>query len=300
MNYNCALFRKRGNKIFSFDAFTRKLLCNFALTRIKQQTIFMKKYVKDLQIAELEIPREGYILLKMQPIDGILPEIMPGQFVEIQVPDSPTTFLRRPISVNFVDYEKNQLWLLIHAVGDGTKRLAQCQKGDKLNCMFPLGNGFTIPETDGKKVLLVGGGVGTAPLLYFGKTLREAGCEPVFLLGGRTGNDLMQLQDFEQYGRIYVTTEDASVGEKGFVTNHSILTKEKFDSVSTCGPKPMMVAVARWAASVGVPCEASLENLMACGLGACLCCVEKMKDGHNLCVCKEGPVFNTDKLSWLD
>ena len=122
----------------------------------------------------------------------------------------------------------------------------------------------------------------------------------MFLLGGRTADDLMQLDLFEQYGRVYVTTEDASKGEKGFVTNHSILSKEQFDSVSTCGPKPMMVAVARWAASAGVPCEASLENLMACGLGACLCCVEKMADGHNLCVCKEGPVFKTEKLSWLN
>lgn len=122
----------------------------------------------------------------------------------------------------------------------------------------------------------------------------------MFLLGGRTGDDLMQLDLFEQYGRVYVTTEDGSKGEKGFVTNHSILTKETFNSVSTCGPKPMMVAVARWAASTNTTCEVSLENLMACGLGACLCCVEKMADGHNLCVCKEGPVFNTNKLSWLN
>lgn len=260
----------------------------------------MKKYVKDLRVAEVETPRQGYVLLKLEPTSGLLPEILSGQFVEVQVQNSPTTLLRRPISVNFVDYDKNQLWLLIHAVGDGTRRLACSQVGDMINCMFPLGNGFSMPATDGRKVLLVGGGVGTAPLLYFGKMLREAGCEPVFLLGGRTAGDLMQLDLFEQYGRVYVTTEDASKGEKGFVTNHSILSKEQFDSVSTCGPKPMMVAVARWAASAGVPCEASLENLMACGLGACLCCVEKMADGHNLCVCKEGPVFKTEKLSWLN
>ena len=185
-------------------------------------------------------------------------------------------------------------------MGDGTRSMAACKVGDTLNCMYPLGNGFTIPETDGKKVLLVGGGVGTAPLLYFGKILKEAGCEPVFLLGGRTGDDLMQLDLFEQYGRVYVTTEGGAKGVKGLEPNHSMLTKETFNSVSTCGPKPMMVAVARWAASTNTTCEVSLENLMACGLGACLCCVEKMADGHNLCVCKEGPVFNTNKLSWLN
>lgn len=258
----------------------------------------MKKYVKDLRVGEVEVPRCGYVLLKLEPTSGLLPEIMPGQFVEVLVKDSTSTFLRRPISVNFVDYDNNLLWLLIHDIGEGTHHLAMCKKGDIINCVLPLGNGFTIPEKDGKKVLLVGGGVGTAPLLYFGKAIKETGSEPVFLLGGRTANDLMQLELFEQYGRVYVTTEDGSKGEKGFVTNHTILTKEKFDSVSTCGPKPMMMAVARWANTVQTPCEASLENLMACGLGACLCCVEKMADGHNLCVCKDGPVFNTNKLSW--
>lgn len=148
--------------------------------------------------------------------------------------------------------------------------MAACHVGDTLNCMFPLGNGFTLPSCDGKKILLVGGGVGTAPLLYFGKILKDLGCEPVFLLGGRSATDLMQLDLFEQFGRVYVTTEDGSKGEKGFVTNHSILNSEQFDSVSTCGPKPMMMAVARWAAAANVPCEASLENLMACGLGHCI------------------------------
>lgn len=259
----------------------------------------MKKYVKDLRVASVEFPREGYVLLKLQPLEGLLPEMRPGQFVEVQVADSPSTFLRRPISINFVDYDANQLWLLVHVVGDGTRSMSRCKEGDVLNCVLPLGNGFTIPEHDGAKVLLVGGGVGTAPMLYYGKLLREAGCEPVFLLGGRTGSDLLQLDLFGQYGRVYVTTEDASMGERGFVTNHSVLANEKFDAVATCGPKPMMVAVARWADSVDTPCEASLENLMACGLGACLCCVEKDRDAHNVCVCKEGPVFNTKKLSWL-
>lgn len=258
----------------------------------------MKKYANDLRVTAVSTLREGYVLLKLQPLKGLLPEMKPGQFVEVQVKNSPSTFLRRPISVNFVDYRTNELWLLVHAVGDGTRSMAAMKPGDLLNCMYPLGNGFSMPESDGCKMLLVGGGVGTAPLLYFGKLLCEAGCEPVFLLGGRKAEDLMQLELFEQYGRIYVTTEDGSMGEKGFVTNHSILSSEAFDGVATCGPKPMMMAVARWAGSMGIPCEASLENMMACGLGACLCCVEKTADDHNVCVCKEGPVFNTEKLKW--
>ena len=94
-----------------------------------------------------------------------------------------------------------------------------------------------------------------------------------------------------------VTTEDGSLGEKGFVTNHSVLEGGQFDLIQTCGPKPMMLSVARYANEHAIECEASLENMMACGLGACLCCVEKTDEG-NLCVCKEGPVFNIKRLLW--
>jgi len=157
-------------------------------------------------------------------------------------------------------------------------------------------------DDSGKKVrdivhIAFGGGVGVAPLLYFGQQMREKGFEPTFLLGARSACDLLLLDEFKKYGRVYVTTEDGTAGEKGFVTQHSILSQEHFDQISTCGPKPMMVAVARYATKANIDCEASLENMMACGLGACLCCVEKTTEG-NLCVCKEGPVLNIKKLLW--
>jgi len=104
---------------------------------------------------------------------------------------------------------------------------------------------------------------------------------------------------FKQYGELFVTTEDGSFGEKGFVTQHSLLNKADFSRISVCGPKPMMVAVAKYAMHVGIECEVSLENMMACGLGACLCCVEKTTRG-NVCVCTEGPVFNIRQLTWFD
>ena len=258
------------------------------------------KYVQDLRVVAVEQPREGYVLLKLTPLEGKLPPVLPGQFVEVLVTDSPETFLRRPISVNYVDEDANELWLLVHVVGKGTASMAQARPGSVLNCLYPLGNGFRVPTEGGGKFLLVGGGVGTAPLLYYGKVRRGLGCEPVFLLGGRSAKDLMQLEAFGQPGRVCVTAEDGSLGERGYVTQHPVLQSETFDEVATCGPKPMMVAVARWAAAAGVPCYASLENLMACGLGACLCCVEKTGEGHNVCVCKEGPVFNTATLSWLN
>ncbi len=256
----------------------------------------MKKCL-DLTVTAVEHINEKYVLIKLTHTEK-LPEMHPGQFVEVRVDGSSTTFLRRPISINNVDEEKNELHLLVAAIGDGTRKLAQLNSGDTLNVMLPLGNGFTMPANSAKKHLLVGGGVGVAPLLYLGKKIKEMGGEATFLLGARTANDLLMLDAFKAVGRVFVTTEDGSEGEKGFVTNHSILSHESFDLISTCGPKPMMMAVARYAEKTGTVCEVSLENKMACGLGACLCCVEKTQDKGNVCICTEGPVINAKRLEW--
>lgn len=256
----------------------------------------MKKYILDLQVVSVQSLSDRHVLIRLTDHEP-LPEILPGQFVEVRVDHSPTTMLRRPISVNFVDRTLNELWLLVAAIGDGTRRLAQLRVGDVLNCVLPLGNGFTMPTKTGQKYLLVGGGVGVAPLLYFGKEIKRVGGVPFFLLGARTATDLLELEHFEEIGEVCVTTEDGSLGEKGFVTDHSILQRETFDMISTCGPKPMMVSVARYARKMEIDCEVSLENKMACGLGACLCCVEKTTHG-NQCVCKEGPVVNIKNLLW--
>ena len=261
----------------------------------------MQKFILDLVVCRTSEPHLGYVLLQLTDPRQPLPPMQAGQFVEVRVDGSSATFLRRPISINFVDRQQNQLWLLVHAVGAGTRALAKLKEGDTLNVILPLGRGFTLPSssTEGstERFLLVGGGVGTAPLLYLGHELLALGHQPVFLLGARSAQDLLQLDDFRRLGEVQLTTEDGSEGEKGFVTNHSLLQKERFTSIATCGPTPMMKAVAAYARKADVECEVSLENLMACGLGACLCCVEKTVEG-NLCVCKEGPVFNIRKLLW--
>lgn len=260
----------------------------------------MKKYVLDMKVTANERLHNNYCLLKLTA-DQTLPEMVPGQFVEVKVDNSTSTFLRRPISVNYVDRTTNELWLLIQLVGDGTRKLGKSVVGDIINIVLPLGNGFSIPESSCKDepILLIGGGVGTAPMLYLGECLKNAGFKPMFLLGARSKEDLLQLDKFEQIGKVNVTTEDGSMGEKGYVTNHSVLKAHRFNQIYTCGPKPMMMAVAKYAAAEGINCEVSLENTMACGVGACLCCVEKNKEGHNVCVCSEGPVFNIKDLSWL-
>lgn len=253
------------------------------------------KYIIDLTVRSVENLSPKHVLIKLtdhQP----LPEMLPGQFVEVRVDGSPATFLRRPISIHFVDKVHNELWLMVAMIGDGTRQMGRLQAGDTLNCVLPLGNAFTMPAAKDEKVLLVGGGVGVAPMLYLGSALHAQGIQPTFLLGGRTAQDLLELDIFNRYGRVCVTTEDGSLGEKGFVTNHSVLN-EHFDRICSCGPTPMMKAVAHYAKEHDITCEVSLENLMACGLGACLCCVEKTTEG-NLCVCKEGPVFNIHRLLW--
>jgi len=255
----------------------------------------MKKYCLDMTVCCVEHINEKYVQLKLTH-EEVLPEMLPGQFVEVRVDGSPSTFLRRPISINNVDREKNELHLLVACIGDGTRRMGELNEGDKLNVMLPLGNGFCLPDDGNEKYLLVGGGVGVAPLLYLGSEMKKKGVEPAFLLGARTAKDLLMIDAFKAVGRVFVTTEDGSEGEKGFVTNHSIWNKESFDVISTCGPAPMMKAVAKLAKEKGIKCEVSLENKMACGVGACLCCVEKTKDKGNVCVCTEGPVFDAERI----
>lgn len=256
----------------------------------------MKK-ILDLTLRSMERISDRHVLMKLTHNEP-LPEMLPGQFVEVRIDQTPSVFLRRPISICFVDRTANELWLLVATIGDGTRWLGSLQPGDTVNCVLPLGNGFEKPsgKTAGSKLLLIGGGVGVAPLLYLGAMLKEQDREVTFLLGGRSAKDVLLLDEFKKYGRVCVTTEDGTLGEKGFVTNHSVLSDD-FDKIYTCGPTPMMKAVARYANEKGIDCEASLENMMACGLGACLCCVEKTTEG-NLCVCKEGPVFNIKRLLW--
>ena len=262
----------------------------------------MKKMLDLVVTDNLRLNTNNY-LLKLTTTDAsILPEALPGQFVEVKVDNSPTTFLRRPISVNFVDKNANELWLLVQTIGDGTRKMSEYKKDDIVNLLFPLGNTFSLPINAPKssKFLLIGGGVGTAPMLYWGSVLAAQGYKPVFLLGARSGKDLLQLDEFAKYGEVHYTTEDGSMGEKGYVTNHSILNEsDSFSKIYTCGPKPMMVAVAKYAHSRDIECEVSLENTMACGFGTCLCCVENTTRGH-VCVCTEGPVFNIKELKWID
>lgn len=251
----------------------------------------MKKII-DFTVKENQhLNADTFVLVLHSPE---LPEIKAGQFVNVKVEGSTSTFLRRPISVHNVNAENGLLYLLIKVAGNGTAKLSSLKAGDKLNVVVPLGNHFT--QLSSGRCLLVGGGVGIAPLLHLSKDLKAKGLEPVVLIGTRSRKDIVLREEYERYATVYYTTEDGSYGEKGYPTQHSVL-KEHFDRIYCCGPLPMMKAVARYAYTEKIDCEVSLENTMACGFGACLCCVNDTKEGHK-CVCTDGPIFNINDLKW--
>jgi len=219
----------------------------------------MTKQIADFKLVEKQDFGRS-VLLRLHA-EKPLPEIAPGQFVQVRVDGSPSTYLRRPISIHDVDFKQNEITLLVQQVGEGTRHLAAAKTGDTINMVLPLGNGFSFPEKE-ERCLLVGGGIGIAPLYYFAKVLNEKGIRPTLLLGGKSQLDLLRLVDYQRLGETFVTTEDGSLGEKGFVTMHSVWQKQSFDRIYVCGPKPMMKAVAKLAAEKDIWCEVSLENLM--------------------------------------
>ena len=176
----------------------------------------MKKIIDFIVQENKKLNDDTFLLVLYSPE---LPEIKAGQFVNVKVEDSPSTFLRRPISVHDVEREKGLLYLMVKIAGKGTARLATLKEGDNLNIVLPLGNSFTIPSGR-DRCLLVGGGIGVAPLLYLAKELKNKGMQPVVLIGIRTSKDIVLKEEFEKYAEVYYTTEDGSYGEKGYPTQH--------------------------------------------------------------------------------
>ncbi len=194
--------------------------------------------------------------------------------------------LRRPFGI--ADVKDKSITVFYRVLGEGTKALTSVKSGDLLNVLGPLGNGF---KTDAKRPLLVGGGMGLAPLLYLARFYQG---KADILMGGRNKQEIFWEEYFRPYANnIFITTDDGSVGTKGFTTNllPQLLTDTKYDLVAVCGPGIMMQLISDIAAKYDVPCQVSLEKRMACGLGACLSCAVDTKDGQRKKVCKDGPVF---------
>jgi dihydroorotate dehydrogenase electron transfer subunit len=255
----------------------------------------MAKRIEDLRVIEKKILNKDFFVLKLAS-DTEIPEMKPGQFAQVRVDGSRDTFLRRPLSIHDVDYSVNAFTLLVQIAGKGTLALSGLNEGDSLNLIYPLGNSFTMPAA-GEKILLTGGGCGIAPLLFLAKYLNLQGFIPDILLGFRNRERIIEYDEYTKAGKVYLATEDGSEGEKGYLTTHFILKQGKYDRVYCCGPLPMMKAVAAFSKKKGLICEVSLENLMACGFGVCLCCSVETVNG-NLSTCVDGPIFNVNDLKW--
>lgn len=255
----------------------------------------MAKRIDDLKVVGNKLLTDDFCVIELESATD-LPDFKPGQFVQVKIDGSPETFLRRPISIHDVDFKRKRYKMLIQVLGKGTETLYHLKVGDYLNVVYPLGNSFSIPEKK-EKVLLIGGGTGIAPLLFLGKSLKDKGYDPEFLLGFRNRSRVILLDEYNSLGGIYITTEDGSMGEEGYVTDHSILVSKKIDRIYCCGPDAMMHSVSNYCKTKNIICEVSLENLMACGIGICLCCIVETSGG-NLCTCTDGPVFNIKELKW--
>ena len=254
----------------------------------------MSKHIIDLLIVGRRRFAGGMWQLVFKPADNQpLPAVGCGQFAQLQIDG---TLLRRPISISDVPSDgSNTIVMLVKPVGGATVNLTSMPVGSVVNVLLPLGNTFSQAAA-GERVLLVGGGVGCAPLVMLSRTLAAQGAEVTVAIGGRTAADVDGIDTLYPDARVAVSTDDGSRGYHGLVTAlHEV--SERYDRIYCCGPTPMMKAVARIARERNIPCEVSLENMMACGLGACLCCVEKTVRG-NVCVCTEGPVFNINQLTW--
>lgn len=219
----------------------------------------------------------------------------PGQFVQIKNGEGLSPLLRRPISIADVDEKKNILSLIYKVIGDGTKSLAKAKSGDPISIVGPLGQGFSLTA---KKPLLVGGGLGIAPLIYLTRALCPNPIE--ILLAGRSAGDMFWQELFSKSCQaVHITTDDGSLGTKGtaLALLPELINQNNYDCIYTCGPEPMMKAVAKLASEKNIPCQISLEKYMACGLGACLSCSCATPTGQRVKVCTDGPVFWSSEVT---
>ena len=227
----------------------------------------------------------------------IAAQAVPGQFVSLYSKDG-SRLLPRPISLCGIDKEKGELRLVYRVAGAGTKEFSALTAGDTIDVLGPLGNGF--PLLEGKKAFLIGGGIGIPPMLGLAKSLKESGSDVTAVLGYRS--ELFLQDEFASSSNVYNATEDGNSGTKGTVIDAIKENNLDADIIFACGPKPMLRAIKELAAQKKIPCYISLEERMACGIGACLACVCQTKnvDGHsnvhNARVCKDGPVFKAEEV----
>lgn len=250
------------------------------------------KTKESLRIVSQEEIGKGIFSMWLQA-DRMAEAARPGQFLSLYTRNG-SKLLPRPISICEIDRENGRIRLVYRVTGKntGTEEFSRLHPGIIVEAMGPLGNGFPLEEAEGKKVFLIGGGIGIPPML---QTAKELKAEKTAVLGYR--DELFLNEEFAEYADVYVATEDGSAGTKGNVMDAVREHGIEADVIYACGPKPMLRAIKAYAGEKGIECYISMEERMACGIGACLACVCQSKevDGHshvhNKRVCKDGPVF---------
>lgn len=248
-------------------------------------------------ISQIEIAKDIYELTIAGEFTNEIES--PGQFVHIKAADSQEPLLRRPISISSYDKEKQQVTLIYRKDGRGTSLLAEKQTGMEIDLLGPLGHGFPVAEAAiGQTALLVGGGIGVPPLYELSKQLKAKGVKVIHVLGFQSASAVFYEKEFSLNGETYVATADGTHGTRGFVTDVIEEKALEFDILYSCGPLPMLKALEQRYSHKKV--FLSLEERMACGIGACFACVCKTKDGKAGAsykkVCSDGPVFRAGEV----
>lgn len=226
---------------------------------------------------------------------------VPGQFISVY-PKDRSTLLPRPISICEVKEDKSALRIVYRIAGAGTTEFSGYQAKDEVTILGTLGNGFPVEEAKGKKVFLMGGGIGIPPMVELAKSLKGVASQVNAIIGYRDAK-LFLKEDLDKYATVYIATEDGSVGTKGNVMDAISANDLHADVIFACGPMPMLRAIKQYAEKEDIPAYISLEERMACGVGACLGCVVKTKevDHHshvnNARICTDGPVFEAKEVN---
>lgn len=261
----------------------------------------MEKFQEIATVVKQQELVEGIYDLTLQTKD-IAAAAKAGQFVSVYSND-PSKLLPRPISLCGIDKEKGQIRLVYRVTGEGTgtEEFSKLKEGDSVKILGPLGNGFTVEE--GKTAFLIGGGIGVPPMLQLAKDINASADVPKMqiIMGYRDENTFL-LDEFKEQAESFVSSDNGAVGTKGTVVDAIKANNLKADVIYACGPTPMLRALRDYADENGMTCYISMEERMACGIGACLACVckTKEKDHHsnvnNKRICKEGPVFNAKEV----
>lgn len=256
--------------------------------------------MKDVKVKILSNIKVGDSYYKMTlEAPYIAGHATPGQFVQVRCSDGIDPLLRRPFSIHRLKAGGSRLEaieVLYEVIGRGTGILSGKKKGEYLDVLGPLGKGFTLPRASSRAVIIAGG-IGVAPLVFLAEALKKKNIKTMVLIGAKTKSLVLCEQDFKGLGfETYIATDDGSCGSKGFVSK--LFKPETGTMAYACGPNPMLKCIAGMCKKKRIDCEVSLEEKMACGIGACLGCSVKVKGGRNKLACKDGPVFEATDLLW--